>query len=297
MPEMMNYFGKSFTVAAQVERACDTIGRTGARRLPETVVLDDLRCDGSAHAGCQSQCRLYWKEAWLRPASSNGSPGRPVDGDGLAHLRELASASVPASESTLDQPVFRCQATEMVRASEPVGWWSLRSFTHELTGGNVRVWQFVPIMLRIVLEEIGRRVGFLSSNPFRPKQLANGSGVRGPRGGLEPGQLVRIRTKQEICGTLNKQGKNRGLWFDREMMPYCGHTARVTTKVERFIDERTGRLVQLASDCYILDEVVCRSYHSEGRWFCPRAIYPWWREAWLDPVDTARQGEVEGQTD
>ena len=81
------------------------------------------------------------------------------------------------------------------------------------------------------------------------------------------------------------------------MMPYCGHTARVTTKVERFIDEWTGRLVQLASDCYILDEVVCRSYHSEGRWFCPRAIYPWWREAWLDPIDSAGQREVEGQAD
>ena len=52
-------------------------------------------------------------------------------------------------------------------------------------------------------------------------------------------------------------------------------------KVGRFIDERTGEMINLKSDCYILDGVVCKGYMSEGRWFCPRAIYPWWRQAWL----------------
>ena len=27
------------------------------------------------------------------------------------------------------------------------------------------------------------------------------------------------------------------------------------------------------------------------RWFCPRAIYPWWREAWLEPI-----AEIRGTT-
>src|SRR4051794_24662166 len=70
MPEMLGFFGTSFTVKARVERACDTVNNTGVLRLPNTVILDDLRCDGTGHAGCEAQCRLYWKEAWLRPASS-----------------------------------------------------------------------------------------------------------------------------------------------------------------------------------------------------------------------------------
>ena len=76
----------------------------------------------------------------------------------------------------------------------------------------------------------------------------------------------------------------RGLSFDQEMVPYCGRTARVKAKVERFIDERTGRMVELTSDAYILDGVVCQSVRSDKRWFCSRDIYPWWREAWLEPL-------------
>src|SRR5262245_11951790 len=68
MPEMLDFMGGTFRVQARVERACDTL-KWGVRRLPDTVMLDDLRCHGGAHAGCQAGCRLYWKEAWLRPAS------------------------------------------------------------------------------------------------------------------------------------------------------------------------------------------------------------------------------------
>ncbi len=44
-------------------------------------------------------------------------------------------------------------------------------------------------------------------------------------------------------------------------------------------------MIELSSDCLILEGVVCSGDHSRGRWFCPRQIYPYWREAWLRPVD------------
>lgn len=284
MPEMLGYFGSQFTVAAQVERACDTVGKLGVLRLRDTVLLEDLRCDGAAHAGCQAQCRLYWKEAWLRLASSGESPDDPTGDDAFARLTNLVKAAVHGATSTPEEPTYRCQATELVRAGEPVGWWSARSFAHELTGGNVGLWRFGRVMTRIVVEEIGRRLRLLSDYPFRPHETNGKSSAPPMSGGLQPGQLVQIRPKGEIGKTLDERGMNRGLWFDREMLPYCGQTARVKTKVERFIDEESGRVVELASDCYILDNVVCQSYRSSGRWFCPRAIYPWWREAWLQPV-------------
>jgi hypothetical protein len=291
MPEMLHFFGRSFTVAAQVERACDTVHYSGVRRLRQTVILDDLRCDGTGHAGCGAQCRLYWKEAWLRPASSAEPLDDVMSSDAFAQLRRLTEANVNGADSTPDEPTFRCRATELLRASEPVRWWSARSFLHELIGGNVGLWRFVRVMTRIVLEEIGRRLGLIerSTYPFPQTEMTGRSSVVPKPRGLQPGELVQIRSGREISKTLNENAKNKGLWFDREMKVYCGQTAQVKAKVERFIDEGSGRLVNLTSDCYILDNVVCQSYRSDGRWFCPRAIYPWWRECWLQPVESRNE--------
>jgi hypothetical protein len=286
MPEMLGFFGRTFTVQAKVDRACDTISYSGVRRLRNTVILDDLRCDGTAHAGCGAQCRIYWKEAWLRPASASESANGQSTGEAFVRLERLVAANVHAATSRPEELTFRCQATELLRASEPVArTWNRRSLIDEVIGGNVSLWRFVRVITRIVAEKVGRRLGLASSTPFRPKDLTGPRAVAPPPRGLQPGQLVQIRTKREIGETLNDQGKNKGLWFDREMLPPCGQTARVKAKVERFIDEGSGRLVELKSDCYILDDVVCSGLRSDDRWFCPRAIYPWWRECWLRPIE------------
>ena len=134
-----------------------------------------------------------------------------------------------------------------------------------------------------MLEEVLRRLHLFRDRPVEPRGEGSGS----PRTGLHlgPGELVRVRSKEEIAQTLGANGKTRGLWFDREMLPYCGQTHTVKRRVERFIDERSGELVELASDAVILDDVICGGDVSYGRWFCPRAIYPWWRECWLDRAD------------
>ena len=41
-------------------------------------------------------------------------------------------------------------------------------------------------------------------------------------------------------------------------------------------------MIELKTDAFILDGVVCKGYQSDGRWFCCREIYSWWREAWLE---------------
>jgi len=291
MPEMLGFFGKQFTVEARVERACDTLDYTGVRRLRDTVVLDDLRCDGKAHAGCQARCRIYWKEAWLRPATVRQEQGDATATAAFGDLDRLVRRNVHGASATPDKPTFRCQATELLRASEPVGWWSARSFMNEFTSGNVGFWRFARMMTHIVIGEIGRRLGLLSNLPFSADELKGQKSAPPAGKEFQPGQLVQIRGKDAIRETLGEQGKNRGLWFDREMLSYCGRTARVKGKVERFIDERTGSVVELATDAYILDAVVCRSDESDGRWFCPRAIYPWWRECWLEPVN----GDVDAE--
>src|SRR5262245_39635553 len=91
MPEMLRYVGRNFTVTRRVEKICDTIAMTGSRRMRNTVFLDDLRCDGSGHGGCQAGCRIYWKEAWLRriddpPRASEPEEGHSGEPGGAARL-------------------------------------------------------------------------------------------------------------------------------------------------------------------------------------------------------------------
>src|SRR4051812_36331902 len=109
MAEMLQYAGKQFTVSRRVDKICDTVAATGSRRMTDTVYLDDLRCDGSAHGGCQAGCKIYWKEAWLRR----------VDADVLAPTTatpepspELEAALAAGTHPAHDPDLWRCQNTQ-----------------------------------------------------------------------------------------------------------------------------------------------------------------------------------------
>ena len=66
------------------------------------------------------------------------------------------------------------------------------------------------------------------------------------------------------------------------MAPFCGKLFRVKTRVETFIDEKTGYISRVKTPAIILEGVYCQSRYSESRVFCPRSIYIWWREIWLE---------------
>jgi hypothetical protein len=101
---------------------------------------------------------------------------------------------------------------------------------------------------------------------------------------LRPGELVQVRTLAEIELTLNAGQRNRGLWFDIEMLPHIGRTYRVHSRVERILEEKTGRMLTLKGDCIVLEDVVCSGCLSKDRLFCPRGLYLFWREVWLKRV-------------
>jgi hypothetical protein len=315
MPEMLEFAGKRLTVSHRVEKICDTVsgGPPISRRMRDTVFLEDLRCDGSRHGGCQAGCRIYWKESWLRRVDSRDEP-TTADGDELTplehrdlrdRLETLASDGARAIREGDGTRVesYRCQATEALRATEPLSGYDPRQYIRELTSGNVGLRRFVHVAVRALSGPIRRRLRLLSYRPLRPSGVAAlihrrlrlpgykppaQNGVAVPARGelnLRPGETVRVRSAQEIAGTVDESGKNRGLSFDWEMIPYCGGRYRVQDRVERIIDEHTGQMIALPSDCLILDGVVCSGDHSRGRWFCPRAIYPYWREAWLSRVE------------
>src|SRR5262249_28773053 len=99
---------------------------------------------------------------------------------------------------------------------------------------------------------------------------------------LAPGDLVRVKPFKEILKTLHRNNKNRGMRFEAELVPYCGGTYRVRNKVEKFIDEKTGKICAMKTPAVILEGVICQARYSDCRMFCPRSIYSWWREIWLE---------------
>ncbi len=284
MPEMLRFFGGQFTVVARVERACDTVNPINSRRMPNTVLLDGLRCDGSAHGGCEAGCLLYWKEPWLRRVSGVDTHPADVPNGSLEQLEDRVQGNTRAAPTANggQKEIFRCQATEFPEATEPLSWFDAGSFVRELTGGNVGIWPWLKVSIRAFLYALGLKLRLHMPGPVHPRL---GDVTRTPELSLKAGDLVRVKSKAEIERTLDSAFKTRGLGYDREMLPYCGQTHTVKRQVTRFIDEATGEMVELKSDAVILDGVVCRGQHSIGRWFCPRAIYPWWRDCWLERVE------------
>jgi hypothetical protein len=74
------------------------------------------------------------------------------------------------------------------------------------------------------------------------------------------------------------------MYWDAEMVPYCGGTYRVLKRVTKIVDERTGKMQEMKTPCIVLDTVICQSRYSGCRMFCPRSIYSYWREIWLERV-------------
>jgi hypothetical protein len=299
MPEMLRYCGQRLTVYKVAHKVCDTQTRGGMRRMQNAVHLSGVRCDGGAHGDCQAACLIYWKHAWLRKVASapanaaggdagGGASGTDAPGaERLLPLLTIGSRRPPEPDGT---EVYRCQATELLRAApEPLPMKQLGQYVEDVRTGNVSpLWS-----LRALLVGLYNRAQGLSKRILPARLHLRGGRHWGTlRGratttpavqtGLRPGDLVRVKARRDVEPTLNADLLNRGMGFDAEMARFCGHTARVARRVDHIIDERTGKMLQMKNPCIVLDGVVCEGAYNAN---CPRAITPYWREVWLEKLD------------
>jgi hypothetical protein len=307
MPQMFSYCGQRFRVLKSAHKSCDTVSSRYTGLTVEDTVHLEHRCDGVAFGGCQAGCLLFWKEAWLKPidvrspggtspltgaaaVTALGPGGRCTENDVLAATRTVA----PDGET-----IHSCQATRLLEYAKPLKWWDARQYVETYRTGNTTLRELLSGLTYLAFtygtgahrDGWGRPFRWLydlarplhRGGPFPRRSGTLPLGTRAPRHdlGLQPGELVRVKPFEEILKTVDKAGSNRGLAFDAELVPYCGKTFRVLARVERFVDERTGRMRALKTPAVILDGVVCRARYAGQRMFCPRAIHLWWREIWL----------------
>ncbi|MGH7470696.1 MAG: hypothetical protein ACRENP_22335 [Longimicrobiales bacterium] len=315
MPEMLAHCGQRYRVDKRADKTCDTINYHGSRRMHHTVHLGGLRCNGSAHGGCQALCLFFWKEAWLKRVTGPSDPlvkvsdGKRPPAMASTALRfdrtSLRSATRRRNTAGDDEVLYRCQATDLLLASTPMAWWDVRQYVRDVRSGNVGVWDLVNAAFFCTVRSLLLARWFRGYSALlwlynRVQAWRGGSPYPIHRGNLDRtptqtldlrvGECVRVKSHDEILQTIDTRGRNRGLSFDKEMVPYCGTEHRVVARVERIIDERSGKMVKMSKDCIILEGAVCRSVYSEKRFFCPRSLYPFWREIWLQRVTESLPG-------
>jgi hypothetical protein len=298
MPGMFQHCGKRFRVFKRAHKTCGGVIAPEGFKLEHTVHLDGLRCDGKAHGGCQAECLLFWKEAWLKPPSTQA--GEPIAATGAGCAEADIERAISTPDPQTGEPIYRCQATTLLDFAKPLKWWDVRQYVEDYTSRNVSLARIARGLTFAAYAVITRAQSPKWGAPFRwlydrlrplwngvpyPRRRGRALG-KAPRSvlKLQPGDWVRVKPYEEILETLDSENKNRGLFFDPELAPYCGGVFRVRARVERFVDEVTGKLTVLRTDAIMLEDVWCRAHFAKHRWFCPRAIYSWWRECWLERV-------------
>jgi hypothetical protein len=313
MPEMFAFCGRRFQVHKIAHKTCDySVYPYRTRRLSRTVHLQ-TRCEGQAHDGCQAGCLLFWKENWLKavsettdiPTSQPVEPHLPGDNHtqpcttGCTENDVWARVKLPPTED--GKPTYRCQMTQVPHATTPLAWWDVRQYVEDYLSGNVTLgrilsgliyWSYYSLSQAGI--GVGRPMRWLYEKlcpiwggalfPRRAGVLPEGKPTPLVKLDLQPGELVRVKSHEQILETVDVENRNRGMYWDAELVPYCGGTYKVLKSVTKIISERTGKMQEMKSPCIILDSVVCQARYSSCRLFCPKGMYPYWREIWLERV-------------
>jgi hypothetical protein len=269
MAEMAEYCGKVFRVHRRVDKINDMRHKTGLRRMHDSVTLTGVRCSGFHHDGCQAECQILWKDCWL---------ARVPDAQAAALGREVETESEPRvgdPEFGNDGRTYVCQMTDLWEASRPMSSFDLRQDLRPLLWGNVGIRGYLIAILTRIFNKVQRLYGG-AGYPFMPEvEVTGGTPVN--NAGLKSKETIIIRNKSEIAQTLVR-GRNKGLWFDREMVRFCGQSAVVRRRVDRVIHEATRKMVVMKTPCVVLETVVATG---EFLRLCPQHEYIFWREVWL----------------
>jgi hypothetical protein len=291
MPEMLKFCGQRFRVFKRADKTCDTITSRGLRRMRDAVHLEGVRCNGSSHGGCQAQCLIFWKEAWLKRVEQRSAERENTD---PFASRATIDEEALARNAQITEHLFSCQATELNRATTELWKWDVAQYLRDIWSKNVKVRDLIRWIifdLFTVLSQIKGYRALMWTYNFLARWMGGveypvyqGTLTKTPieQLDLKPGELVRIKDRETIIRTLDTHNHNRGLSFDIEMVNFCGGTFRVLTRVEKAIDEKTGKMIHFSNPNIVLEDVTCQAYYKNKG--CPRNIYSFWREVWLERV-------------
>lgn len=263
MPEMRKYCGKRFRVNKRADKIC--VEGAYIRRMRDAVFLENVACDGADHDGCKRMCPVFWKEAWLRRSKLTATHALMLPPTGL-------SSSFPVDP----EKTYSCQSTELVKGTEHLSAWDPRQYIRDLIYGNFSVREIAQYMYYFVMN----RAYYYSGKTEYGKPLGENTTTPAEELGLQPGEVVEVRSREEIIETLDRSGRNRGLSIDLEMLEFCGKRYSVLMRCDRIILEKTAKMREVRNTV-ILNDMPCSGMCRRG---CTRGSLPMWREIWLKRI-------------
>jgi len=271
MPEMIGFCGRRFRVSMRALTVCFSgPGTRRAFKTDDVVTLDNVRCSGAAHDGCQKACTILWREAWLRK----------VESAAVQTKTDLVSSErLRARLRTITAKTYFCQASELAQVTYIMSRWerALKYFDG-LRAGNFsarEMAQSIVIWLFWKARRVLLGVYPHGSNKSTPVESLN----------LQPGEWVEVKSIESIAETLNESGSNRGLAFFGGMHLFCGKRYRVKGRLDRLIVDGTGEMRKLNNTVF-LEGSTCRcAYLGFGNGGCSRCEFAYWREIWLRRTD------------
>jgi hypothetical protein len=269
MPEMLDYCGRRFRVSRRASTICFS-GPGWARgfRTDDVVTLESVRCSGSAHDGCQKQCVIFWREAWLRRVE-----GAPIVLK--ANSKNLAEILNRLKIST-DPNTYFCQASELSKATDVLSRRQrLKSYLGRLGTGDLNIVQVLKSFRTYVVGKI-RRIVAGRHPPGRSESSDTEQSLN-----LQLGEWVEVKPLRSIMQTLDERGKNRGLYFSPDMHLWCGQRRRVKGRLERIIVDGTGQMRKLRNTVSLEGSTCGCDYMGFDMGACARCELTYWREIWL----------------
>jgi hypothetical protein len=268
MPEMGRLCGQRFRVHARADRTC--VEHMGKRGLDDTVWLEDVRCDGSAHDGCQIACLIFWKEAWLKRVEATAAAAAPGPAE------PVSPWPFPIKDEATGK--YTCQSTSLEGATKQLGFWG-NGLTHlrDLYYGNVSLARLAKVLFIYATLKLRGR--------YKNIRDIHGDVRKTPTESLElePDEVVEVKAPDEIRSTLDVNGRNRGMLFTLDLLDFCGGRYEVEKRIDRCIDEGTSEMRSIKHSV-ILKGVTCPGTYRRGCMRCTKII---WREAWLKRVADA----------
>jgi hypothetical protein len=157
---------------------------------------------------------------------------------------------------------------------------------------GIRRWAAVRTRLR-------RFIGAVSRKSRTERALIPGEAGAAParqaRAGFACGDLVRVRSAEEIARTLDARGACRGCGFLKPMTAHCRREYRIAKIVRRFFDERRWRMLR-CDGVVLLEGVHCDGSGHPDTHGCDRMCYFFWRTEWLEPVSRSDERNASSDT-
>lgn len=139
-----------------------------------------------------------------------------------------------------------------------------------------RAWQFRNRLGRMVKRRFNYLKHMMSSQKLNNETIPVNSSP------LNAGDLLRVRSKEEIMKTLDAWNSLEGCVFTEEMWLYCGTTQRVFRRLNKFLDER-DYLIKKCKNTVLLEGLFCSGTKDFGE--CDKSCFFFWKESWLEKLN------------